>query len=143
MRAIARAAAHRFSRRYSYPVPHLEQMIDHSGSTFFRYAAAGSLAGRMEHIPPAASHAARITAVRTAGCAACLELSRKIAIESGVPPADVNDLACGDPAKHREGTVTHGNEYLDLYRRIDVRTDGSFAAVDPGSLYGTDLRNLR
>lgn len=62
------------------------------------------------------------------------------------------EIGYADPHKYpeklliiptREGTVTHGSEYLDLYRRIDVRTDGSFAAVDPGALYGTDLRNLR
>lgn len=42
-----------------------------------------------------------------------------------------------------ERGTTHGNEYLDLYRRIDVRPDGLLGAIDPGSEYGTLLRDLR
>ena len=33
----------------------------------------------------------------------------------------------------QEGTTTHGNEYLELYRRIDLSTQGEVAAWQPGT----------
>lgn len=43
----------------------------------------------------------------------------------------------------RDGASTQGSEYLELYRRIDLRSDGTLAAMDPGSSFGTNLINLR
>jgi hypothetical protein len=34
-----------------------------------------------------------------------------------------------------EGATTHGNEYLELYRRIDLMTTGSLALWQPGQTY--------
>jgi len=62
------------------------------------------------------------------------------------------EIGFADPHKYPEklliiptvdGLVVHGSEYLELYRKIDFRKDGTVAAFDPGSFYGTDLRNLR
>jgi hypothetical protein len=62
------------------------------------------------------------------------------------------EIGYADPHKYpeklliiptREGYSTHGSEYLELYRRIDLRRDGSLAAIDPGYTVGTELRNLR
>jgi hypothetical protein len=62
------------------------------------------------------------------------------------------EIGYADPYKYPENLLiiptrdsysTHGNEYLDLYRRIDLRSDGALAAIDPGSSFGTELRNLR
>ena len=36
----------------------------------------------------------------------------------------------------------HGNEYLHLYRRIDVTSEGSLAAFSPGATLGTYVRYL-
>lgn len=62
------------------------------------------------------------------------------------------EIGYADPHKYpeklliiptREGYSIHGSEYLELYRRIDLRRDGSLAAIDPGYTVGTELRNLR
>ena len=42
----------------------------------------------------------------------------------------------------RDGSTEHGSEYLQLYRRIDLRSDGTLAAIDPGLSFGTALRDL-
>lgn len=62
------------------------------------------------------------------------------------------EIGYADPHKYpeklpviptRDGQTTRGNEYLDLYKRIDLRSDCTLATIDPGSSYGTELRNLR
>lgn len=40
-------------------------------------------------------------------------------------------------APTRDGLTTHGNEYLQLYPRIDATTNGQFAKFDPNASYGT------
>lgn len=42
-----------------------------------------------------------------------------------------------------DGYTTHGAEYLDLYRRIDVANDGALAAWQPRETSGTYLRDVR
>ena len=131
IRAIARAAAHQFSRRYDYPVPHLERMIDLSPGTFLRYSAASSLARITDHIPLDASHAARITAVRVAGCTACLELSRSLAIEDGIHVTLVDEIAYGDASEVGDdaslatlfaSSIMHRDKGLSAYReKVNAR----------------------
>lgn len=42
-----------------------------------------------------------------------------------------------------DGWTTHGNEYLDLYRRVDVSTIGTLSVWEPGTNYGgVSVRNL-
>lgn len=36
-----------------------------------------------------------------------------------------------------DGSTTHGNEYLDLYRRVDVAGQGIVEVWQPGKLYGS------
>lgn len=42
----------------------------------------------------------------------------------------------------REGATTHGNEYLQLYRRIDVSTTGQLGVWQPGQTNGILVKNL-
>ncbi|CAN7776205.1 toll/interleukin-1 receptor domain-containing protein [Cupriavidus necator] len=45
------------------------------------------------------------------------------------------------PTTDSAGT-THGNEYLDLYRRIDVSSARDLVAIDPGRYTGTPVRQV-
>ena len=43
----------------------------------------------------------------------------------------------------RDGVKTHGNEYMQLYRRIDMSDIGQLAVWQPGdSQHGVVVRNL-
>jgi len=61
------------------------------------------------------------------------------------------EIGYADPLKYpdrlliiptREDATEHGSEYLQLYRRIDLRSDGTLAAIDPGLSFGIALRDL-
>ncbi|MET0101177.1 MAG: toll/interleukin-1 receptor domain-containing protein [Sedimenticola sp.] len=43
----------------------------------------------------------------------------------------------------RERMTTHGNEYIDLYRRIDLARDGKLAVFSPGQNKGAYVSSLR
>lgn len=42
----------------------------------------------------------------------------------------------------RERMTTHGNEYIDLYRRIDLASDGKLAVFNPGQARGSYVSSL-
>jgi hypothetical protein len=42
----------------------------------------------------------------------------------------------------RNGENVSGNEYIELYRRIDRRTDGTLEFYSPASMIGTPLRSI-
>lgn len=41
-----------------------------------------------------------------------------------------------------DGSTTHGNEYLQLYRRLDLAAFGGLAVWEPGEESGTFVRDL-
>lgn len=61
------------------------------------------------------------------------------------------EIGFADPHKYPErlfiiptklGLSTSGSEYLELYHRIDLRSDGTLAVMSPGQIFGTRLRDL-
>lgn len=42
-----------------------------------------------------------------------------------------------------DGSGTHGNEYMQLYRRLDANLMGQLFIFEPGSSHGTAVRNIR
>ncbi|WP_204934978.1 toll/interleukin-1 receptor domain-containing protein [Stutzerimonas nitrititolerans] len=52
----------------------------------------------------------------------------------------VNDKIVIAPTRDNSGS--YGQEYLDLYRRIDVASDGHLAVFDPNSTSGHYARNI-
>jgi hypothetical protein len=42
----------------------------------------------------------------------------------------------------RDGATTHGNEYLELYRRIEPSAAGELAVFNPGAQFGAYVKSL-
>jgi hypothetical protein len=62
----------------------------------------------------------------------------EIGYADGVKPIEAIMII---PTQDSRG-YTHGNEYLDLYRRIDHAANGDIAAWGPGETSGVYVRNL-
>lgn len=76
-----------FSHRYQYDTTYMEELLEHSPTTFLKFSTLHLLSSHRRSIPVAPWSAARIRATVWEDCGPCAQLVCNMALEAGVEPA--------------------------------------------------------
>ncbi len=76
-----------FSHRYQYDTTYMEELLEHSPTTFLKFSTLHLLSSHRRNIPVAPWNAARIRATVREDCGPCVQLVCNMALEAGVEPA--------------------------------------------------------
>lgn len=136
MRWLLRRWVGGFEREWGYDASYLRELIDISPRAAWAFSKAAAIGQYRHGLPPEASFAAGITAVRHEDCGPCTQLAVTMAERAGVSPDVLRALLNDDPTAMPPGvalvwrftraTLAH-DPLADEYREAIVDTWGRHA----------------
>lgn len=88
----------RFEKRYRYDMSYARELFELSPHAFLQFAKLFGLAAFAQDLPPATLYAAKFAATQAEDCGPCSQLMLDMALEAGVPAADLRSLVAADEA---------------------------------------------
>lgn len=93
---LAKRSMDAFERHYNYDAGYMRRLLEISPQGFRKFAKVVPLASCRRKAPPEVFYVAKIAAMRSEDCGPCLQLTVRMALESGVNP-EILRTAVNDP----------------------------------------------
>ena len=92
LKRLMRSGIHQIERRFGYDATYMHEMLDASGSAFFKFSLFQVMSQHQGPVPTEAAAAARIGAVLVEDCGPCVQITVDMALAAGVSPEIVAAL---------------------------------------------------